>query len=52
MPLNDNLGNKVLPLINNSTLPFEILIYKQNENVKLIAIVTANISKFVRHANN
>ena len=33
MPLNGNLGNKVLPLINSSTLPFEISTYKQSEGV-------------------
>ena len=52
MPLNGNLGNKVLPLMNSSTLPFEISTYKQNENVRLISIVTATISKFIGHANS
>ena len=33
MPLNGNLGNKVLPLMNSSTLPFEISIYEQTEKV-------------------
>ena len=35
MPLNGNLGNKVLPLINSSTLPFEISIYEQTEKVNI-----------------